>query len=330
MKRVTGIGGIFFKSESPPQLYDWYEKHLGIQREPHGQGASFHWRELQAADRTEPGPKALTAWCIFPQTTKYFGASKASFMVSYRVDNLDALLEDLKKSADSPGSPTQTATALSYGNQRKTDRSSGGPRYISGALNQVSRNRGKRRLKSMKKTVLTFGLISGAISSLLMVATLPFAHRIGFNKALIVGYTTIVLSFLLVFFGIRSYRDNVANGQITFKKAFAVGISITLISCIFYVVTWEILYFNFMHDFMDNYGADTIEKLKASGASPAAVQVQVEQLKKLKEQYENPLFNSLMTFIEPFPIGIAITLISAAVLRKKAQSRPAPSPLPAS
>jgi hypothetical protein len=182
----------------------------------------------------------------------------------------------------------------------------------------------------MKKTVLTFGLISGAISSLLMVVTVPFAHRIGFNKALIVGYTTIVLSFLLVFFGIRSYRDNVGNGQITFTKAFAVGICITLISCIFYVVTWEILYFNFMHDFMDNYGADMIDKLKASGASAAAVQMQVEHLKKLKEQYENPLFNSLMTFIEPFPVGLAITLLSAAVLRKKPQLQPAPSPLPAS
>src|SRR5438093_10747208 len=85
MKRVTGIGGIFFKSESPPQLYDWYEKHLGIQRESHGQGASFHWREPQAADGTEPGPKALTAWCIFPQTTKYFGASKASRSEERRV-----------------------------------------------------------------------------------------------------------------------------------------------------------------------------------------------------------------------------------------------------
>jgi hypothetical protein len=182
----------------------------------------------------------------------------------------------------------------------------------------------------MKKTVLTFGLISGVISSVLMVATVPFAHKMGFNKALIVGYTTMVLSFLLVFFGIRSYRDNVGNGQITFTKAFVVGICITLISCIFYVVTWEILYFNFMHDFMDNYGADTIERLKASGASSAAIQVQVEQLRKLKEQYENPLFNSLMTFIEPFPVGLAITLISAAVLRRKPQSQPAPSPLPAS
>jgi hypothetical protein len=182
----------------------------------------------------------------------------------------------------------------------------------------------------MKKTVLTFGLISGAISSLLMVATLPFLHKIGFNKGLVIGYTAIVLSFLLVFFGIRSYRDNASNGQITFKKAFAVGISITLISCVFYVVTWEVLYFNFLPDFMDNYGAHIIEKLKASGAGPAAIQAQIEQIKKYKEIEDNPLLNAAMTFIEPFPIGLAITLISAAVLRKKAQSQPAQSPLPAS
>ena len=55
MKRVTGIGGIFFQSESPEPLYQWYEKHLGIKREPHGQGATFEWRELQAPDGSEPG-----------------------------------------------------------------------------------------------------------------------------------------------------------------------------------------------------------------------------------------------------------------------------------
>ncbi len=182
----------------------------------------------------------------------------------------------------------------------------------------------------MKKTVVTFGLISGVISSLMMVATVPFADRIGFDKGAIVGYTAIVLSFLLVFFGIRSYRDNVGNGQITFGKAFAVGISITVISCIFYVVTWEILYFNFLPDFMDKYSVYIVEKLKASGASAAAVQVKVQELKKYKELYDNPFFNALMTFIEPFPIGLVITLISAAVLRKKARSQPAQSPLPAS
>jgi hypothetical protein len=171
----------------------------------------------------------------------------------------------------------------------------------------------------MKKTILTFGLISGAVSSLMMIATMLIANRIGNDRGLIIGYTSIVLSFLLVFFGIRSYRDNIGDGQITFLKAFAVGISITLISCIFYVVTWEVIYYNFLPDFWDKYGAQMVEKAKASGASPAAVQAQLQEVAKYKESYKNPFFNAAMTFIEPFPVGLVITLVSAAVLRKKPQ-----------
>jgi hypothetical protein len=182
----------------------------------------------------------------------------------------------------------------------------------------------------MKKTILIFGVISGAISSLMMAATVPFVHRISNNQALVLGYTTMVLSFLLVFFGIRSYRDNAGNGQITFSKAFAVGICITLISCIFYVGTWEIIYFNFMPNFMDEYGTHMVEKLKASGASAEAIQAKVLEMNKFKEQYKNPLFNAAMTFIEPFPVGLVITLISAGILRRKPQSQPAQSPLPTS
>jgi hypothetical protein len=182
----------------------------------------------------------------------------------------------------------------------------------------------------MRKTILTFGLISGAISSLMMVATASVGDRIGFDKGPVIGYTTIVLSFLLVFFGIRSYRDNIGNGQITFLKAFAVGISITLISCICYVVTWEVIYYNFLPDFWDKYGAHLVEKLRASGASPAALQAKLQEVAKYKELYKNPLLNAALTFIEPFPIGLVITLISAAVLRRNPQSQPDRSPLPAS
>lgn len=182
----------------------------------------------------------------------------------------------------------------------------------------------------MRKTTLTFGLISGAISSLMMVALVPVTARIGFDKSVVIGYTSIVLSFLLVFFGIRSYRENVDDGQITFSKAFVVGISITLISCICYVVAWDVLYYNVFPDFWDKYGAHLVEKLKASGASPAAVQAQLQQVTKYKELYKNPLRNAAMTFIEPFTIGLAITLISAAVLRKKPRSKPERSTLPAS
>ena len=177
----------------------------------------------------------------------------------------------------------------------------------------------------MKKTVLIFGVISGVLSSAMMLATVPFIR--GGHTGYPLGYTAIVLSFLLVYFGIRSYRDNVGGGQITFGKGFAIGILITLISCAFYVVTWEIIYFNFLPGFMDDYGAHAIAKLKASGASAAAVQAQVQQMEHFKKLYQNPLINAAYTFIEPFPVGLLITLISAGVLRKKAR---AALPLPAS
>jgi len=183
----------------------------------------------------------------------------------------------------------------------------------------------------MKKTILKFGLLSGAFSSLMMLATVPFEDKIGFGKAEVLGYTLIVLSFLLVFFGIRSYRDNACGGQITFTKAFVVGITITLITCLCYTLTWEALYFTVLHDFMDRYGAYLIEKLRASGASTAAVQAQLEQVKHFKELYENPLYNAAVTFLEPFPVGLVITLLSAAFLRKRPASQPRVSvglPLP--
>lgn len=175
----------------------------------------------------------------------------------------------------------------------------------------------------MKKIVITFGLISGAISSVLMVSTMPFDHRIGYDRALILGYTSIVLSFLLVYFGIRSYRDNVAEGHITFGKAFAVGICITLISCAFYVATWEVLSHTVYTNFMDEYSAGMIAKAQASGLSGQALQAKIDELQQMKVMYANPLYNVLFTFIEPFPVGLVITLISAAVLRKKVRPEPA-------
>ncbi len=171
----------------------------------------------------------------------------------------------------------------------------------------------------MKKTIITFGLISGVISSLLMVCSIPFFHRIGNDTALVLGYTSIVLSFLLVYFGIRSYRDSVADGHISFGKAFGIGLCITLISCVFYVATWEVLYHTVFRDFMDTYSAAMIAKARASGASAQAVQAKIDEIQQMKVRYANPLYNVLMTFIEPFPIGLLITLISAVVLRKKAR-----------
>ena len=103
----------------------------------------------------------------------------------------------------------------------------------------------------MKKTVLTFGVISGVVAATLMTANMLFIDRIGFDRALYVGYTVIVISFLFVYFGIRSYRDNVLGGRITFDKGFQAGILITLISCLFYVGAWMVTYRPFFPDFAD-------------------------------------------------------------------------------
>jgi hypothetical protein len=170
----------------------------------------------------------------------------------------------------------------------------------------------------MKKTVLTFGLISGAVSSLLMMLLMIFfVDKIGFDKSIIVGYTTIVVSMLLVPFGIRSYRENVNGGSITFGRAFTVGILITVISCICYVVVWLIAYYNFMPDFVEKYAAFMVEKARASGASQQTIAATLQEMDSMKAMLANPLINAAVTFTEPFPVGLLITLISSAILRKK-------------
>src|ERR1700761_2047345 len=169
----------------------------------------------------------------------------------------------------------------------------------------------------MKKTVLTFGLISGLMIAVLMGGSLLLADKIGSGHSMMLGYTIMVASFLLVYFGIRSYRDNKLDGRISFGRAFACGILITLITCVFYVVTWEILYFNFIPHFMDGYFAAQIHKVQTSGLDQATVAAKVAEIQRSQQNYQNPFINMAYTFIEPLPVGLLITLISAAVLRRK-------------
>ena len=168
----------------------------------------------------------------------------------------------------------------------------------------------------MKKTVLIFGLISGCMSAVMMAATIPFMHTIATEKAVFIGYTTIVLAGLLVFFGIRSYRDNFSGGKLTFTRGFAVGILITLLSNCFYVASWEFLYHKFMPDFAETYSAQMIERAKASGASQQKIAETVKQAEEFQRNYHDPIYVIGMTFLEPFPVFLLITLISAAVLRR--------------
>lgn len=87
---VTGIGGVFLKAENPTELRKWYESHLGIDAEQ--QGVNFFWRDVDDVTRF-----GRTVWSLFPEDTDYFGSSGQSFMINYRVSDLDGLLETLQE-----------------------------------------------------------------------------------------------------------------------------------------------------------------------------------------------------------------------------------------
>lgn len=168
----------------------------------------------------------------------------------------------------------------------------------------------------MKRTVLVFGLIAGAVLSAMMLATVPFMDRIGFDRGEIIGYTSMVLAFLLIFFGVRSYRDRF-GGYLGFVRAFGVGAMIVGVASLCYVATWQVIYYKFAPDFMVKYQAHTLEKARADGATEEAIAKKKEELDKFATLYRNPAINAAITFVEPLPVGLVIALVSAAVLSRR-------------
>jgi hypothetical protein len=170
----------------------------------------------------------------------------------------------------------------------------------------------------MKHTVIKYGLISGALISLMMMLTIPFHDQIGFGTSgMVVGYTTMVLAFLLVYFGVRSYRDTVGGGTVRFGRAFAVGVLIAAVSSACYVATWEVMYFKFMPDFMDKYSAHELETARASGATGEQIAARKAEMDKFAAMYKNPLYNVSFTFMEPLPVGLLVALVSAGILSRR-------------
>jgi hypothetical protein len=168
----------------------------------------------------------------------------------------------------------------------------------------------------MSRTVWWFGLIAGGILSGLMILTLPLMERIG-DAGLVLGYSTMVLAFLFIFFGTRSYRDSVGGGSVSFGRAFAVGALIALVGSACYVATWEVIYYKFTPNFGEKYAARMMERARAKGASQAELAKKAADLQKFVEDYKKPAYNVAMTFVEPFPVGLLIALISAGILRRR-------------
>jgi hypothetical protein len=170
----------------------------------------------------------------------------------------------------------------------------------------------------MRKIVITYGVISGIIAIGLMMITMTVVMKSGdFDKGIIYGYAGIILSFVLVFFGIRAYRDQIGGGHITFGRAFGVGILIALISSLFYVVTWLLVNQSMFPDFADRYGDWQINKMTEAGKSAEEISKAQAEMDHYKEMVKNPVMHALITFTEPFPVGFLITLISSFILRRR-------------
>jgi len=169
----------------------------------------------------------------------------------------------------------------------------------------------------MQKTVLTFGLIAGGILSAMMLLTLPFHEAIGFDRGEIIGYATMVGAFLLIYFGVRSYRDSVAGGVVSFGRAFKVGALIALVASSCYVATWEGFYYTVGDSFAAKYQAHILERERAKGATSAELEKRRSDMERFAALYRNPAINVAITFLEPLPIGLLFALVSAALLRRK-------------
>ncbi len=166
----------------------------------------------------------------------------------------------------------------------------------------------------MKDTVVKYGLISGAIAAVLLLFRVPSMD--GGGESLAYGYAAIVLALLLVFFGVRSYRDRVGAGKLSFGRGFAVGLLIALVSSACYVATWEVVYFR-NPAIADRCLERPIDEMKAAGAPPAAIEQKTKEVAELKELYANPFVNIGFTLCETLPVGILMALLSALILRRR-------------
>ncbi len=178
----------------------------------------------------------------------------------------------------------------------------------------------------MRNVILKYGLIAGGIVSVVLLLGTALWIDEGmssFEYGELIGYASMVLALSLVFFGIKSYRDNYHNGAMSFGMGFQVGILITLIASFMYAGTWEGYYQSkpeLRATFMDKYTEQYLNKMRQQGASEVEIQKQAETMAVWKERYKNPLLRFGMTLVEILPVGIIITLISAAVLRRREAS----------
>ena len=174
----------------------------------------------------------------------------------------------------------------------------------------------------MQKTLVTYGGISAGLTIILMVISLILMNKgiVNFDNGAVVGYTGMIIALSMVFFGIKSYRDNHQNGRVTFWKGVQVGMLITLMSSLAYATTWEVYYRSAPADVtehLNKYTEASLNKMKKNGAAQDEIDKAAKRMAEMNEMYKNPFIRYGMTLMEILPVGVIIVLISAGILRKK-------------
>lgn len=174
----------------------------------------------------------------------------------------------------------------------------------------------------MRKIVWTFGLLCGGLITLFLWIMMFLMQKdvLTFDNGDLVGYASMVVSLSMIFFGIKSYRDRHQNGSIKFLTGLQIGLLISVIASIMYATGWEIYYqsnSDVKNNFMNEYTDYCLKKMKNEGASEADIEKAAKDMNDMKEMYQQFLPRFGITLMEIFPVGLAVSLISAGILRRK-------------
>jgi hypothetical protein len=167
----------------------------------------------------------------------------------------------------------------------------------------------------MSQIILIFGTIAGLLVAVPMCLMVANAEPGSAATSHFTGYLIMLLALSLVFVGVKRLRDRELGGVIRFGPALMAGLGISAVAGVIYVIGWEITLAVTDFAFIDSYSSAAIEAARAKGASAAEVQALAAKMDEFREQYANPFFRLPVTFIEIFPVGLVVSLISAALLR---------------
>jgi len=170
----------------------------------------------------------------------------------------------------------------------------------------------------MQTIVVKFGLIAGLIlAAMVFTVGAIVGDSTDFDKGETLGYIFRAAAFSTIFFGIRELRDKISSGTISFNKAFRTGIIITVIGSACYVIAW-LIFLNFIDNtFIERYSVYFMEKVKASGRTPAEIELEIKSFNENMNSYKNPLVMAMFTFLEVFPIGLMISILCSALMKRK-------------